>query len=147
MCAAHLVACGAESLTTCNFCLKVLTTNRANRAGGAKQRVLRTRQALDEQNARLPQAEQAFRAAQERLARLQSLIDAQYQSHSEAMVGSRQRVLVTGPATRDEGELQARTDNNRVVNFAGDATLINNYVDVAIIAAQPHSLRGELVTL
>ena len=84
--------------------------------------------------------------AQDRLARLQSLVDAQYQSHSEAMVGSRQRVLVTGPA-RDEGELQARTGNNRVVNFAGDAELTNTYVDVAIVAAQAHSLRGELVTL
>jgi tRNA-2-methylthio-N6-dimethylallyladenosine synthase len=85
--------------------------------------------------------------AQERLARLQSIVDAQYQFHGEAMVGSRQRVLVTGPATRHAGDLQARTDNNRVVNFEGDAALINNYVDVAIIAAQPHSLRGELVTL
>jgi tRNA-2-methylthio-N6-dimethylallyladenosine synthase len=56
-------------------------------------------------------------------------------------------VLVTGPATRHAGDLQARTDNNRVVNFAGDAALINNYVDVAIVAAQAHSLRGELVTL
>ena len=63
------------------------------------------------------------------------------------MVGSRQRVLVTGPATRDEGELQARTNNNRVVNFAGDAAITNTYVDVAIVAAQAHSLRGELVTL
>jgi tRNA-2-methylthio-N6-dimethylallyladenosine synthase len=85
--------------------------------------------------------------AQERLARLQALVDAQYRSYSEAMVGSRQRVLVTGPATRDESDLQARTDNNRVVNFAGDAALTNTYVDVAIVAAQAHSLRGELVTL
>ncbi|HEY3180497.1 MAG TPA: tRNA (N6-isopentenyl adenosine(37)-C2)-methylthiotransferase MiaB [Casimicrobiaceae bacterium] len=83
--------------------------------------------------------------AQERLARLQSLVDAQYRTYSEAMVGSRQRVLVTGPATRDAGELQARTDNNRVVNFEGDAVLTNTYVDVAIVAAQAHSLRGELV--
>jgi len=85
--------------------------------------------------------------AQERLTRLQSVIDAQYRSYGEAMVGSRQRVLVTGPATRHAGDLQARTDNNRVVNFAGGAELINNYVDVAIVAAQAHSLRGELVTL
>jgi tRNA-2-methylthio-N6-dimethylallyladenosine synthase len=89
----------------------------------------------------------ASEIARERLARLQSILDAQYQCYGEAMVGSRQRVLVTGPATRHAGDLQARTDNNRVVNFAGDAALINNYVDVAIVAAQPHSLRGELVTL
>ena len=85
--------------------------------------------------------------ASARLARLQSLVDAQYHAYSEAMIGSRQRVLVTGPATRDAADLQARTANNRVVNFKGDASLTDSYVDVAIVAAQAHSLRGELVAL
>jgi tRNA-2-methylthio-N6-dimethylallyladenosine synthase len=85
--------------------------------------------------------------ASARLARLQSRVDAQYRGYSEAMIGSRQRVLVTGPATRDPADLQARTANNRVVNFKGDASLTDTYVDVAIVAAQPHSLRGELVAL
>jgi tRNA-2-methylthio-N6-dimethylallyladenosine synthase len=71
------------------------------------------------------------------------LLDAQYRAHSEAMVGTRQRVLVTGHAVRDTSELAARTDNNRVVNFAGGATLVGTYVDVTITAAQAHSLRGE----
>ena len=48
------------------------------------------------------------------------------------MVGTRQRVLVTGPAARIARELAARTDNNRVVNFAGDAASIGRYVDVDI---------------
>jgi len=81
---------------------------------------------------------------QERLARLQALLDRHYRSYSEAMIGSRQRVLVTGRAARNASELAARTDNNRVVNFAGDAAAIDSYVDVAITAALPHSLRGEL---
>jgi len=85
--------------------------------------------------------------ASARLARLQSRVDAQYRGYSEAMIGSRQRVLVTGPATRDAADLQARTANNRVVNFKGDPSLTNTYVDVAIVAAQAHSLRGELVAL
>ena len=51
---------------------------------------------------------------------------------------------MTGPAARDPRELAARTDNNRVVNFAGDAASIDSYVDVDITAALPHSLRGEL---
>ena len=79
-----------------------------------------------------------------RLMRLQSLLDAQYRNYSEAMVGTRQRVLVTGRATKDSSELAARTDNNRVVNFAGDAASIDHYVDVDITAALPHSLRGQL---
>jgi len=79
-----------------------------------------------------------------RLARLQALLDTQYRGYSERMVGTRQRVLVTGPAAKDPRELCARTDNNRVVNFAGDRTSIDSYVDVDITAALPHSLRGEL---
>ncbi len=79
-----------------------------------------------------------------RLAQLQSLLDAQYRAASEAMVGSLQRVLVTGHAAKDATELAARTDNNRVVNFPGDAALVDRYVDVVITAALPHSLRAEL---
>jgi tRNA-2-methylthio-N6-dimethylallyladenosine synthase len=82
---------------------------------------------------------------QARLGALQALLDAQYQARSDAMVGTRQRVLVTGPAARNNYQLAARTDNNRVVNFAGDAALADTWVDVTITSAQPHSLRGELV--
>ncbi|HET8876002.1 MAG TPA: tRNA (N6-isopentenyl adenosine(37)-C2)-methylthiotransferase MiaB [Casimicrobiaceae bacterium] len=81
---------------------------------------------------------------QARLARLQTLLDSQYKANSERMIGTRQRVLVTGTAARNPRELAARTDNNRVVNFAGDQAAIDHYVDVAITAAMPHSLRGEL---
>jgi len=82
---------------------------------------------------------------QSRLQRLQVMLDAHYRAYSDAMVGSRQRVLVTGPSAKNAREVSARTANNRVVNFAGDAALIGTYVDVAISAALPHSLRGELV--
>ncbi len=82
---------------------------------------------------------------QRRLERLQARVDAQYRACSAAMVGNRERVLVTGPALKGEGELQARTANNRVVNFAGDASLVGRYVAVDIAAALPHSLRGTLV--
>jgi tRNA-2-methylthio-N6-dimethylallyladenosine synthase len=84
-------------------------------------------------------------AKQARLERLQARLDAQYRAYSEAMVGTRQRVLVTGPAVKNPRELAARTANNRVVNFPGDAALIGSYAEVAIRAALPHSLRGELV--
>jgi len=96
--------------------------------------------------AELPdQVPQAVR--QERLVQLQALLESQYRAHSDAMVGSRQRVLVTGRASRDARELAARTSNNRVVNFPGDPRLIHSYADVAITGALPHSLRGELVPM
>jgi len=80
-----------------------------------------------------------------RLDALQARLDAQYSVHSAAMVGTRQRVLVTGRAARDENELAARTENNRVVNFAGDATHIGAYAVITVTAARAHSLRGEQV--
>ena len=82
----------------------------------------------------------------ERLQRLQANIDAQATAISRNMVGTRQRVLVGGVAKKDVNELSGRTDNNRVVNFCGPARLIGGFADVTIVAALPHSLRGEAVT-
>jgi tRNA-2-methylthio-N6-dimethylallyladenosine synthase len=76
---------------------------------------------------------------------LQAKLDAHYRDYSTAMVGTRQRVLVTGHAARDARELAARTENNRVVNFPGPATLVNRYAEITITAAAAHSLRGALV--
>jgi len=83
---------------------------------------------------------------QARLERLQALLETQHRACSDAMVGTRQRVLVTGRAARDVRELSARTENNRVVNFAGDPALHNTYAEITVTRALPHSLRGELVT-
>ena len=81
-----------------------------------------------------------------RLMRLQKTIEAQALKISQAMVGTLQRVLVEGHARKDASELAGRTDNNRVVNFAGHERLVGRFIDVTITAALPHSLRGEIVT-
>ncbi|MBK7234315.1 MAG: tRNA (N6-isopentenyl adenosine(37)-C2)-methylthiotransferase MiaB [Sterolibacteriaceae bacterium] len=81
-----------------------------------------------------------------RLARLQRRIDEQAHAASEAMVGTWQRILVEGVSKKNPQELAGRTDNNRVVNFVGQPGLIGQFVDVAIVRAYPHSLRGEVVT-
>ncbi len=79
-----------------------------------------------------------------RLQHLQSVVDAQLHRFSRAMLNTTQRVLVTGHARR-ERQLAARTDNNRVVNFDGPATLINQFTDVKITEALHYTLRGELI--
>ncbi|MEY6433781.1 tRNA (N6-isopentenyl adenosine(37)-C2)-methylthiotransferase MiaB [Thioalkalicoccus limnaeus] len=81
---------------------------------------------------------------QERLAQLQQRITAQAQAISLGMVGSRQRILVEGPARKDPRQLAGRTENNRVVNFVGPSDLIGRFVDVVITEALPNSLRGAL---
>lgn len=81
---------------------------------------------------------------QQRLARLQAQLESQARAISESMVGTRQRVLIERPAKRDARELAGRTANNRWVNFAGPASLINRFADVEVTAALSHSLRGRL---
>ncbi len=80
-----------------------------------------------------------------RLSRLQKRIDEQAQVISQAMVGSVQRVLVEGTSRKDAHELAGRTDNNRIVNFAGNPRLIDRFVDLRITSSLSHSLRGEIV--
>jgi tRNA-2-methylthio-N6-dimethylallyladenosine synthase len=58
-----------------------------------------------------------------------------------------QRVLVTGRSKRDPGQLQGRTENNRVVNFHAEDALIGDFADVRIDEALPNSLRGALVSV
>jgi tRNA-2-methylthio-N6-dimethylallyladenosine synthase len=81
-----------------------------------------------------------------RLMRLQRRIDELAFAVSERMVGSMQRVLVEGVSKKNEHELAGRSDNNRIVNFAGSPRLIGSFAEVRITAALPHSLRGEVVT-
>ena len=82
----------------------------------------------------------------QRLAILQERILQQAAQISRRMVGTTQRVLVSGFSPRDPGQLSGRTENNRVVNFQGDKSLIGQFVDVRIEQAFSNSLRGELLT-
>jgi tRNA-2-methylthio-N6-dimethylallyladenosine synthase len=83
---------------------------------------------------------------QARLARLQHVINNSTQQISREMVGTLQRILVDRPSRKDASEMSGRTENNRVVNFKGPASLIGEFVDVQITEAFTNSLRGELVT-
>lgn len=81
-----------------------------------------------------------------RLAKLQSINEAQGDAISRAMLGTVQRILVDGVSWKDSTLLAGKTDNNRVVDIAGDAALINTFVDVRITdVSNPKRLYGELV--
>ena len=89
--------------------------------------------------------ETPYEVKQQRLMRLQARINDMAATISHGMVGSRQQVLVEGPARRGEGLLAGRTENNRVVNFAcTDEKLIGQFVELEIVEAFPNSLRGNL---
>jgi tRNA-2-methylthio-N6-dimethylallyladenosine synthase len=84
-----------------------------------------------------------------RLQTLQKVIADNTRRHSDAMVGSVQRVLVEGPSKRDSQEWQGRSENNRVVNFDGGpnaSRLVGQFVDITITESHPFSLRGAIQT-
>ena len=81
-----------------------------------------------------------------RLKRLQDRIAEQEVGVAQAMLGTTQRALVEGVSKKDAQELAARTDNNRVVNFSGAASLIGGFVEVKITQVVRHTLRGELIS-
>lgn len=83
----------------------------------------------------------------QRLQILQDRINQHAMSISRRMVGNTETVLVTGISKKDPGQLQGRTENNRVVNFSSsNHDLIGNFTHVKITEALPNSLRGVLVT-
>ncbi|MEF2148120.1 tRNA (N6-isopentenyl adenosine(37)-C2)-methylthiotransferase MiaB [Aquilutibacter rugosus] len=80
-----------------------------------------------------------------RLTRLQQHINQHSLTISQSMVGSTQRILVTGPSRKNPNELTGKTENMRQVNFEGPARLIGEFVDVMITEAFSNSLRGRVI--
>ena len=78
-----------------------------------------------------------------RLEFLQSSLKRMALDISRKMVGSKERCLVIGKSKKDPGELQARTENNKVVNFNSNGLdLIGKFLSLKIVEALPNSLRG-----
>ena len=80
-----------------------------------------------------------------RLEALNEVIEAETARINQTMIGTVQRCLVEGVSKKDPDQLQARTANNRVVNFVGNPRLIHQMVDIEITESFTFSLRGNLV--
>ncbi|MCP4187082.1 MAG: tRNA (N6-isopentenyl adenosine(37)-C2)-methylthiotransferase MiaB [Gammaproteobacteria bacterium] len=87
----------------------------------------------------------SFETKKERLKLLQDKILMQASQISRKMVGTSQQVLVEGLSRKNDNEIQGRTENNRVVNFAGDKSMVGQFIDVEITSALPNSLRGKII--
>ena len=79
-----------------------------------------------------------------RLKLLQERILQQANQISRKMVGSTQKILVEGFSKKSDDELAGRTENNRVVNFVGDESLVGKFIDVEITTALNNSLKGTI---
>ncbi|MEO7344265.1 MAG: tRNA (N6-isopentenyl adenosine(37)-C2)-methylthiotransferase MiaB, partial [Methylotenera sp.] len=81
-----------------------------------------------------------------RLAKLQAINEAQGKKISEAMLGTVQRVLIESASWKNENELAGKTDNNRIVDMIGEASLIHQFVNVHITdVSNPRRLRGQIL--
>jgi len=81
----------------------------------------------------------------QRLAQLQARIIEMAQAISQSMIGTVQNILVEYPSRKNPEYMAGRTENNRVVNFKADASMIGQFVEIKITEALPNSLRGELI--
>jgi tRNA-2-methylthio-N6-dimethylallyladenosine synthase len=81
----------------------------------------------------------------QRLQLLQQKILQHAKDFSNSLVGTTQRILVTGKAKKNALQLSGRTECNRVVNFIGNPELVGQVVPVVITEALPNSLRARII--
>ncbi len=79
-----------------------------------------------------------------RLERVQALQNRHMQEKNDALVGSRQDVLVEGESKHSENEFMGRTRSFKIVNFEGTPDFIGRIIAVEISGAYLHSLRGTI---
>ncbi len=81
---------------------------------------------------------------EERLYRLNDLVNKYSKEANLKMVGKIENVLVDGLSDK-EGKLCGYTETNKLVNFKGDTSLIGKIIPVKITTAKSFSLDGEIV--
>ena len=87
---------------------------------------------------------------QERLKALQQRLNENAVAINRSLVGTRQRVLVDGPAPHrgpsrthtPQAQLRGRTGHNKIVHFDGPASWSGRFIDVRISEALANTLRG-----
>lgn len=64
---------------------------------------------------------------------------------NDAYVGRIEEVLVDGVSKTDKNMLSGRCSSSKIVNFAGDESLVGKYINVRITESRTWSLNGEVV--
>lgn len=82
-----------------------------------------------------------------RLQRLQKVLEGQQFEISQAMVGTKQKILVDGYSKKTPEFMTGRTENNKLVLFKGNERMMNQIIEVTITEARMHALSGEIPTV
>jgi len=81
---------------------------------------------------------------EERLQRLNSVVNKYFLENNKKLVGQEFPVLVEGISSK-KNELFGYTDTFKLINFEGDSSLIGEIVNVKVVDAKTWSLDGEIV--
>ena len=81
----------------------------------------------------------------QRLYKLNEMINEGYLRGTKRFEGKQVKVLVDGTSKNDDSILAGYTENNKLVNFKGDQSLIGTIVDVKITEAKTWHMIGEHV--
>ena len=82
---------------------------------------------------------------EERLQRLNELINKYALINNKKLINKEENVLVEGFSSKNSDLLMGYTETNKLVNFKGDSSLIGKIVKVKILDAKTWSLDGEYV--
>ncbi len=86
-----------------------------------------------------------LKTKEERLYKLNALINDHSLMHNQQYLDKIVKVLVIGPSEKGEGKVCGYTETNKLVNITGAKNDIGNIIDVKITAGKSFSLDGEKV--
>ncbi len=81
---------------------------------------------------------------EERLQRLNALVNKYFLENNKKLVGKVEKVLVEGLSSKKENNYFGYTEGNKLVNFIGNNVEVGSIVDVKITDAKTWSLDGEV---
>ena len=85
---------------------------------------------------------------EEKVRRFQLLVkhlEKHIEEHAKSLLGKEVDILVDGPSKTDPNMLSGYTDENKLVHFKGNQSLIGKMVKVKIIESHTYSMIGELI--
>lgn len=85
-------------------------------------------------------------AKKERLARVIELQLSHSKELMRARIGTRETVIVDGPAKRGEGELLGRTQRDEMVVFPGESGLIGSFAEAELVSLRGTTFRGRIIS-
>ena len=72
-------------------------------------------------------------------------LEVHIEEHSKGLVGQTFDVLVDGVSKNDKHMYSGYTEENKLVHFKGDESLVGKIVKVKILESHTYSLIGEIV--